>query len=99
MTPETLNLDIERRNSEATVLKTLWQSLIDGFCPSHQQFLVWLQLHSFTRMTFAINKAGRKYLRLQGQMDEDFLLRYTSKIANALKTEEEAPPSSPVVAA
>jgi hypothetical protein len=86
MTPQQLKQQVEQRNAEVDALTVLWQSMVTGFCPTSQQFSVWLQLHTFERVTHAVTKTGRKFLRLDGQMDADHLVRFCSSVANEEKT-------------
>jgi hypothetical protein len=48
-----------------------------------------LQVHDVETMLNAVLKTTKKYRQLRGAMDQDYLIRYTSSVANSLKRQEE----------
>ena len=89
MNAEQLTKEVTERRAEVNALSHLWEVAV-GQCPSEQQFYVWLDLHTFDRLVRAIRETGRKQSKRQTKMDSDHLVRFCSKVANDLKTQEEA---------
>lgn len=89
MTPAELKAQIQLRQEECAALRELWGSLMPDLYPDHKQFVVWLGLHPLDRMVVSVNRTASKHTKLSG-MTLDHAVRFCSKVANTLKTEQEA---------
>lgn len=72
-------------------LIALWREGITSFCPDEGQWNVWLQFNDPTVMMLAVLKTTKKYSTLKGAMDGDYLIRYTSSVANSIRRNKENP--------
>jgi hypothetical protein len=86
MTPKELTLHMEQRHEEVMALCKFWHSLIPDFSPGAHQMSVWLDLHDFDRMVFAIKKTGAKFTKMDREMSLDHAVRFCSRVANERKT-------------
>jgi hypothetical protein len=84
MTPQQLLEQMEQHRA----LIAQWNYLLPGRSIDPFQFSVWLRLHPFARIVAAIEKTGRKSAKLAGVMSTDHLIRFCSKAANNLKTQQ-----------
>lgn len=91
MTSSELNEKLKVRTEEGRVLQELWKTLFPDTVPHAGQFQVWLDLHPFERMVYAIKTTGAKNAKLAGTMTLEHAVRYCSKTANIRRTKEEGP--------
>jgi hypothetical protein len=63
----------------------LWRSGIPSFCPSEGQWNTWLQFNDANTLMLAVLKTTKKFTQLKGAMDDDYLIRYTSSVANSIR--------------
>jgi hypothetical protein len=91
MTPSELKTQVQQRHEECEALKELWLSLMPGICPDAKQFAVWLSLHPLERVVYGTNRTASKFAKLNGEMTLEHAVRFCSKVANTLKTEQETP--------
>lgn len=68
-------------------LTELWAGSITPYMPSEAQWNVWLSLHSPETMLKAVLKTVKKWSKLNGNMSEDYLVRYTSSLANKITSD------------
>jgi hypothetical protein len=77
-------------------LTELWAGSITSYMPSEAQWNIWLSLHSPETMLKAVLKTIKRWTKLDGAMNADYLVRYTSSLANKItgdnkpQTQEEA---------
>ena len=91
----TLVEKVNQQVEDLGALKKLWTSLMpDAPVPHNQQFITWLNLHTPEVLLATIQKTANKFVTLDGKMDEDFLVRYTSSVANN-KTHKQEPHNNP----
>jgi hypothetical protein len=83
MTPQELTQQLEQRHAEVTALTALWQSTIAVHCPDETQWSVWLDLHPFVIVQYAVKETARKFSRMRKLMDYDYLTRFASSVMNA----------------
>jgi hypothetical protein len=81
MTPK----DVTEQMEQHRALNTLWNYLLPGRSIDPYQFYIWMRLHPFSRVVDAIEKTGRKSVKLGGKMTADHLVRFCSKVANDSK--------------
>lgn len=86
----TLTERIKEQAENIEALSTLWSSLIPSApLPTNTQFGTWLDLHAAEDVLRAVKAAANKYNLLNGSMDEDYLVRYCSSVANSRKTKRQ----------
>jgi len=90
MTPTELKAQLQARHEECTALKELWLGLMPDLCPEDRQFLLWLGLHPFDRVVYSVRRTASKHAKLNGTMTLEHTVRFCSKVANTLKTQDEA---------
>ena len=90
MTPQELREHIQKRREEVTALCQLWYSLFPEFSPGANQMGVWLDLHTFDRVIYAIKRTAGKNAKLNGTMTLEHAVRFCSKVANVNKTKQDA---------
>jgi len=59
--------------------------------PSDVQWTVWRLAYSDTIVRKGLAELGKKYMKLNGSMDTDHMLRFASAIMNRLSHESHAP--------
>ena len=62
----------------------LWESSIPTFMPSEAQWITWLSLHDEHALLQAVIKTVARYVKSQGAMDGDYLIKYCSAVANSI---------------
>jgi hypothetical protein len=82
LTPEQLQKELDARLPACMGLERRWCSVIPGFCPDREQFGLWLTEHPFITMLYAIKETAKKFKRVKGAMDEEYLILYCSKVMN-----------------
>ena len=85
-------LTIKERNEAAIELQRMWRLTLTVEPPDMSQFYRWLDLHYIFHIAAAILKTSEKEEHMENQnkvMTLDHAIRWTSSIANALKTKEE----------
>jgi hypothetical protein len=90
MTPTELTQHMAQRHEEVTALCRYWHSLIPDFSPGAHQMGVWLDLHDFDRVVFAVKRTGLKFRKLDREMTLDHAVRFCSRVANDKKTQTES---------
>lgn len=60
-------------------LKALWGKVL-GHTPSDQQFDLWLAMHKPEIVKRGILKTAQKNMSIGGTMDQDFKVRFASKV-------------------
>jgi hypothetical protein len=90
MTPTELTQHMAQRHEEVTALCRYWHSMIPDFSPSAHQMGVWLDLHDFNRMVFAVKRTGLKFRKMDREMSLDHAVRFCSRVANDKKTAAES---------
>lgn len=90
MTASELKAQLRARQEECAALKELWLSLMPNLFPDDRQFLLWLGLHPFDRVVYSVRRTASKHAKLSGTMTLEHAVRFCSKVANTLKTEQEA---------
>lgn len=75
-------------SDEIADLIRLWNRLLPNVpLPSVVQFELWRSMHSPNTLRAAIIETSKKSLRLERDMDLDFAVRFTSKVANTRQRE------------
>jgi len=74
-----LNTEFDVRTQ---ALADLWRKVMAGFCPSAEQFNLWLVYHSYLTVVYGIKATGLKYHKLRGEMEINHQLAYASKVMN-----------------
>ncbi len=90
MTPQDLKQHIENRREEILALCNFWQSLFPEFSPGAPQMRVWLDLHSFDRVVYAIKRTAAKNAKLNSAMTLEHAVRFCSKVANVNKARQDS---------
>ena len=78
-TAQEIKAHVENDGKVAEALVTLWNSLITLPIPI-EQFRVWLSQFEVPTVVYGIKETGAKFQRVRGNMDEDYLLRFASKV-------------------
>lgn len=82
------------RMQETRALTELWSSLL-GSTPEPTQFWRWLDAFGFQATQAAIERTFKKSLSLNGSMNAEYMLRYTTSVAkqrrNAASVENKFP--------
>lgn len=81
-TTETIQKELQQRDNECAVMAALWKSMITAFCPSKEQFSLWLNLHTIETLRHSVVETGKKYMRTGCTMNEEYAIRYCSSAAN-----------------
>ena len=68
------------RPNQLTDLFDLWQLLLGDPVPDTTQFQLWAVTHAPETIKHAIMKTCRKNLQLGGTMDQDYKIRFASKV-------------------
>jgi hypothetical protein len=79
--------EIQRFTETKRQLAVLWDSGIPTFSPSAAQWATWLSRHDEGTLLRAVLKTTAKFLKSQGQMDADYLVKYCSSVANSQSQE------------
>ncbi len=90
MTPQELNKFVERRQEEVLSLCKFWHSLFPEFSPGASQMRVWLDLHAFDRVVYAIERTAAKNAKLNSAMTLEHAVRFCSKVANVNKARQDS---------
>jgi hypothetical protein len=86
VTPQDVTIQLEQRHA----LQALWRDLLPDRAVDPHQFNIWLRLHPFSRVVIAIEQTGKKSVKLAGQMDVTYAVKFASSVANNLKSQEQA---------
>lgn len=76
---EQIRSQLEDSTKTVASLSLLWESMISVPIPT-EQFYVWLSLHDAKTVVYGIKETGAKFQRAKQKMDEDYLLRFASKV-------------------
>jgi hypothetical protein len=76
---EQIKSQLEDSTKTVASLSLLWESMISVPIPV-EQFYVWLSLHDARTVVYGIKETGAKFQRAKKNMDEDYLLRFASKV-------------------
>jgi|SRR5690348_16121643 len=81
MTPSDLLAHLTKREEELNAVKKLWNLRVPGYCPSDQQFSLWLDRHPFDVVVYGVRQLGAKLQYHPGELDsDDYILRWVSKV-------------------
>jgi hypothetical protein len=74
-------------SDEIIAFRILWSSLFKVSAPADEQFALWLFRHGANVMNAAIAELATKYQKLGGNMDENYMIRFASSVANRMSRE------------
>jgi hypothetical protein len=74
-------------SDEIIALRNLWSSLFKVSAPADEQFALWLFRHGADIMNEAMAELATKYQKLGGNMDENYMIRFASSVANRMSRE------------
>lgn len=69
---------------EILALRNLCSSLFRVSVPADEQFALWLFRHGADIMNEAMAELATKYQKLGGEMDQNYMIRFASSVANRL---------------
>lgn len=78
------NLNIQEFVTARQRLTELWTGSITTYVPSEAQWNIWLSFHTPEVMMKVVLKTIKRWVKLNGNMTEDYLVRYTSSLANKI---------------
>ena len=62
-------------------IRSAWNLLFTGIePPTDSQIAIWIMEHDYKATKAAIGRAGRKFRKLNGAMDHEYLSRYISAL-------------------
>lgn len=82
--------EIKALTKAKEILTEFWRQVLPEFTPPEQQFWVWLQLHSPRTLEMAILRTAKKFQKVNGAMNGDYLVKFTSSVANNISRQESA---------
>lgn len=80
--PDQLEQIVSEKKVTCASLTGMWSSMIPAFCPTQDQFSLWLYSHELKTVLYAIRETAKKQKRSKEPMTPDHLIRYCSKVMN-----------------
>jgi hypothetical protein len=69
-------------------LRDSWAALFPGAAvPADSQFALWLLLHDDSTVNGGMVQLAAKYRKLEGRMDEAYMVKFASAVMNRLQRE------------
>lgn len=67
-------------NQRIADLRSLWGKLFPLDIPNEATFRTWLSSHSFLSIAYGLSEASKRFCRVQGQMSQGEIIRYSSRV-------------------
>jgi hypothetical protein len=80
MNAATIQERITQQQQDCAALEALWRELIPSFCPSSEQFKLWLIRFGFETASYGVTETAAKRLRMGTTMSADHMLRFASRV-------------------
>jgi hypothetical protein len=72
----------ETLKTKSETLMQLWSALIPNFCPTEQQFNLWLVTYDLDEklVEWGVKETALKFQKKKGNMDDEYLVKFMSSI-------------------